>query len=181
MDTALAAWLRGQLKQHDINARTVALNTGLGPATLSHILRDGHIPRIDTLNRLADHFDVPRENVLRIAAGLPEPAPENDDYLIDELTEAFRQLPDDWKEDALAQVRSLVRLTQAQAPRILGAAPADDPHQLEEQQGRGEENNSLAPGGDRSSVTQIPDRGQPEGQQGRGEGENPTEKAATAA
>ena len=165
MDTALAAWLRGQLKQHDINARTVALRTGLGPATLSHILRDGHIPRIDTLNRLADHFDVPREAVLRIAAGLPDPAPENDDYLIDELTEAFRQLPDDWKEDALAQVRSLVRLTQAQAPRILGAAPAD----------------SLAPGGDRSSVTQIPDRGQPEGQQGRGEGENPTEKAATAA
>lgn len=126
MDTTLAAWIRSQLKERHVKAYAAAASAGIGVATMSDILTKGHIPRIDTLNRLADHFDVPRENVLRIAAGLPEPAPENDDYLIDELTEAFRHLPDDWKEDALAEVKSRVRLASRQRPHIIGAEDEDE-------------------------------------------------------
>jgi len=138
MDSSLADWLQSQLKQRDINAYTVAVKTGLGAATLSHILNDGHIPRIDTLIRLADYFDTPREAVLRIAAGLSfkplagrpiggadRASPQDDDYLIDELNEAFRQIPDEWKQDALAEVKSWVRLAKRPTVHILGAEDED--------------------------------------------------------
>ncbi len=77
---------------HRHHADTVAVNARVGVATLSHILNDGHVPRIDTLVRLADYFGAPREIVLRIAAGLPfKPltagpgTAQDDDYLIEKL------------------------------------------------------------------------------------------------
>lgn len=133
MDTNLAVWLRSQIKEQHVKAYKVAANAGVGEATVSDILHKGHIPRIDTLIRLADYFDTPRELVLRIAAGLPSqpltgrPAasPQGDDYLIDELNEAFRQIPDEWKLDALAEVQSWVRLASRQRPHIIGAEDED--------------------------------------------------------
>jgi len=130
MDTELSAWLRSQLKERHVRARTVVVNAGVGGATISDILNRGHIPRIETLVRLADYFDTSRETVLRIAAGLPFKAragrpgssPQDDDYLIDELLEAFRQTPDDWKQDALAEVESWARLATRPPVHILGAA-----------------------------------------------------------
>ena len=73
----------------------------------------------------------------------PRRPPQDDDYLVDELLQAFRQLPDDWKQDALAEVEIWARLAPRQGIRISGAA-GDTPSP----QGR-----------DRSS-------GQPEGQRG---------------
>jgi hypothetical protein len=71
MDSSLAIWLRSQIKERGTNAHAVGVKTGIGGATLSYILNDGHIPRIDTLTRLADFSDTPREAVLRLAVGLP--------------------------------------------------------------------------------------------------------------
>jgi len=147
MDTKLSAWLRSQLQERNVKAYIVAANTGVGVATMSDILTKGHIPRIDTLIRLADYFHAPREAVLRIAAGLPlagRPSPQDDDYLIDELNEAFRQIPDEWKLDALAEVKSWVRLAPKRptvhiigaegdsSPPDAGADPSSkDPHEKE--------------------------------------------------
>ena len=125
MDTSLAAWLESQLKERDITYHTVAVNAGVGMATISDILNKGHIPRIDTLVRLADYFDTPRETVLRIAAGRPSASPQDDDYLIDELNEAFRQIPDEWKRDALAQVELWARLATRPPIHIIGAEDED--------------------------------------------------------
>jgi len=129
MDTELSAWLKSQLKDRHVKAYSVAVHAGIGVATVSDILNKGHIPRIDTLVRLADYFHAPREIVLMIAAGvplrpltgLPAASPKDDDYLIDELVEAFRQIPDVWKQDALAEVKSWARLASRQGIHIIGA------------------------------------------------------------
>jgi len=128
METELSAWLQGQIKERRVNARQVAVHAGVGVATVSDILHRGHIPRIETLVRLADYFDAPREALLRIAAGLPAkpaagrpgPPAQDEEYLIEELVEAFRQVPDEWKEDALAQMEMWARYAKRQGIRIIG-------------------------------------------------------------
>ena len=128
VNTKLSAWLKSQLKQRHVTAHAVVVGAGVGAATISDILRMGHIPRIDTLIRLADYFDTPREAVLSIAAGRPlkplagRPAPsaQDDDYLIDELLEAFRQVPDEWKQDALAEIEMWARLASRRGIHIIG-------------------------------------------------------------
>ena len=133
VNTKLSAWLKSQLKQRHVTAHTVVVGAGVGAATISDILRMGHIPRIDTLIRLADYFDTPRETVLSIAAGRPlkpltgrpGPSVQDQDYLIDELLEAFRQVPDEWKQDVLAEVKSWVRLAKRPPIHIIGAEDED--------------------------------------------------------
>ncbi len=80
--------------------------------------------------RLAGYFDTPPQAVLRIAAGLPRrpvtgrpgASPQDDDYLVDELLEAFRQLPAEWKPGALVVVEMWARFASRQGIRIGGAA-----------------------------------------------------------
>jgi len=120
VQTQLSLWLKAQIKRRGINAYRVSREADVGGATISDIMRMGHIPRIDTLFRLADYFGEPREDVLRAAAGLPVPAPQ-DDYLIDELLAAFRHIPGEWKQDALAQVESWARHATRPPIRIIGS------------------------------------------------------------
>jgi len=123
--THLAIWLRSQLKERRVKACQVAAGAGVGGATISNILNMGHIPQIDVLMRLADYFGTPRPAVLCMAAAQPiGPAggasPQEDDYMIEELVEAFRQVPDEWKEEVLVQVRSWVRHSAPAPVRIIG-------------------------------------------------------------
>jgi hypothetical protein len=64
--------------------------------------------------------------LLRIAADLPPdpagPGPE-DDYLIQELIDEFRRIPDEFKPDVLQQVQLMVRLSTLPTHRFI----ADDP------------------------------------------------------
>lgn len=125
--TALSRWLQLEMKKHNLTQLTAAAETGVGVGTISDIIRRGHIPKIDTLIRLADHFGTPPEYVLRLAADLPPessgagPAPDpDDDYLIQELVDEFRKIPDDWKPEALAQVQMFVRLSNLPSVRYIG-------------------------------------------------------------
>lgn len=70
MGTILSTWIRIQVKERNIKARTTAASARIGVATASDILTKGHIPRIDTRIRLTDYFCTPREAALTIAAGL---------------------------------------------------------------------------------------------------------------
>jgi transcriptional regulator with XRE-family HTH domain len=72
--TALGDWLQRQLDRHQLSQMTAAARVGVGVGTISQIIRKGHIPKLDTLFRLADFFDAPREYVLHLAAGLPPSA-----------------------------------------------------------------------------------------------------------
>jgi len=121
--STLAEWLKGQIEAHDLTQQKVSVYAGVSGATLSDILNRGHIPKIELLFRLADYFETPREQVLRLAARMPiegsEPV-DQDDYLIQELLEAFRQVPDDRKPLVLQQVQLAVRLATLPPVRLIG-------------------------------------------------------------
>jgi len=121
--TALSRWLETELRRRSLSQMALAASAGVGIGTISGILHRGHIPKIDTLFRLADTLNTSRERVLRLAADLP-PEPEGgdeaDDYLIPELLDEFRQLPDEWKLAALEQVGTLRRLAELPPVRFVG-------------------------------------------------------------
>jgi transcriptional regulator with XRE-family HTH domain len=121
--STLAEWLKGQIEANDLTQQKVSVYAGVSGATLSDILNRGHIPKIELLFRLADFFETPREQVLRLAARMPiegsEPV-DKDDYLIPELLEAFRQVPDDRKPLVLQQMQLAVRLATLPAARLIG-------------------------------------------------------------
>jgi transcriptional regulator with XRE-family HTH domain len=129
MMTNLSNWLRGELQQRGLTQAAAAVYAGVAQATISGILIKGHIPKVETLFRLADYFGTPREEVVRIAGhlppllanGSPEPEPHDDDgYLIEDLLKEFRRVPDEWKEEALAQVRMFARLARRLPVRYAG-------------------------------------------------------------
>jgi len=124
--TSLGDWLRSEIQKRGLTQMQAAVHAGVGQATISDILVKGHVPKVEILFRLADFFGTPREKVLRLAGHLPvlgraEPgALAGDDYLVAELLEAFRAVPDEWKPDALAQVKLFVRLANRPPVRYVG-------------------------------------------------------------
>ena len=132
--TALGTWLEAQLERRQLSQMNAAAEMKIGVSTINDILRRGHIPRVRTLLRLADYFDTPREQVLRLAAGLPaEPGLAEPDagpeqmVLLQQLLQEFRRLPDEWKPHALQQIVALRRLSELPSVRIIGAAE-EEPH-----------------------------------------------------
>ena len=124
--TDLANWLRSELARRGLTQNAASVYAGVGQATISDILNKGHVPRAETLFRLADLFGAPREQVLRLAGYLPAesaddaPTSVRDGYLVAELLELFGQVPDGWKPEALAHLRVLVRLASQPSVRIIG-------------------------------------------------------------
>lgn len=123
VQTALGRWLQRQLEIRQLSQMAAAAQAGVGVGTLSDILRRGHIPKVETLFRLADFFDTPRGELLRLAAEEP-PAPDEaeaeEEALIRELVQEFRQVPDAWKREVLAQVALFARLARRPPWRIIG-------------------------------------------------------------
>jgi transcriptional regulator with XRE-family HTH domain len=123
----LATWLETQMQRRSLSLLRTALLTRVGAGTLSSILHEGHIPKLVTLFRLADFFDTPRLDVVRIAAGeeLEETtvAGREQEALVNKLVREFQRLPDEWKLEAVAQVEMMVRLNDLSArsrARIIG-------------------------------------------------------------
>jgi transcriptional regulator with XRE-family HTH domain len=129
----LGRWLRQQLKERDLTQSEAAVYSGVGQATLSDIINKGHVPKVETLFRLADYFDTSREHVLRAAGHLPPPGIAQGDAELDDvawmqsndlvrsLLREFRRLPDEWKPIAVEQVAVFRRLAEMGAPPIAGA------------------------------------------------------------
>ena len=67
----LAEWLKDQIQAHGLTQQKVSVYAGVSGATLSDMLNRGHIPKMELLFRLADYFETPREQVLRLAARMP--------------------------------------------------------------------------------------------------------------
>ena len=129
----LAQWLQYRIQTEGLTQQAVSVHAGVSPATVSQILNQDHIPRIEILFRLADYFHTPREQILRLAARMPigdQPPPDADHYLIDELVDEFRQVPDQWKEEALHQIQLIRRLTTQPPARFIGEEEGEhDPDQ----------------------------------------------------
>ncbi|MFC2037960.1 helix-turn-helix domain-containing protein [Chloroflexota bacterium] len=123
--TPLANWLREQLQARDLTQRAAASQAGVSMATLSDILRKGHIPKVDILFRLADAFDLDRVEILRLSGhlkpadqlpGAPSALSEGDD-LTQQLIRQFHQVPDVWKEEVVDLVAMFVRIAKGSVAR----------------------------------------------------------------
>jgi len=128
--TALGRWLRRELNRNGLTQNEAAVYAGVASATLSEILNKGHVPKVETLFRLADYFETPRVEVLRVAGHLPPTgdagADVADEPLIRELVEEFRQVPDEWKPVAIEQIAQFRRLAELRPVRMVGEEPATE-------------------------------------------------------
>jgi transcriptional regulator with XRE-family HTH domain len=125
----LAEWLAYQLRERGLSQQAASMGASVSPSTISEMLNRGHVPRIETLFRLADFFEVPRERILRIAARMSfgdEEPPEGDEDLIRELVEEFRQVPDEWKIVAVRQIEMFRHLAEMPTVRFIGDEDEDD-------------------------------------------------------
>ena len=128
--TALGRWLRHELNRNGLTQNEAAFHAGVASATLSEILNKGHVPKVETLFRLADYFHTPRVEVLRVAGHLRLEGNLDldlaDEPLIRELVEEFRLVPDEWKPVAVQQIAQFRRLAELRPVRMIGEeAPAD--------------------------------------------------------
>jgi transcriptional regulator with XRE-family HTH domain len=128
----LGAWLRNEIERRRLTQAQIAVYAGVGQATISAILHRGHIPKVETLFRLADALQTPREQILRLAGHLahaPEPESASEeaqaDPMIQALLDEFRQVPPAWQEEAIAQVALFARLAQRPAMRLIGEEALD--------------------------------------------------------
>ena len=135
--TALARWLRRELELRGLTQQAAAVHAGVSVATVSDMLRKGHVPRMETLFRLADYLETPREEVLRLAAQIPlseEEAAEGEP-LVQELVEEFRKLPEEWQEVVLDQVMTYARLVSLPRSRIVGEKEGEEREERREEKG----------------------------------------------
>jgi transcriptional regulator with XRE-family HTH domain len=115
----LAKWLRGELERRGLTQLQAGVQAGVSQGTISDMLTKGHVPRIETLFRLADYFGMDRVQILRLAGHLRTgeelraeqgPAGGAEDHLVQQLVAEFRRVPDAWKAEVVAQVQMFVRL-----------------------------------------------------------------------
>lgn len=140
----LAEWLQAELQRRKLTQAQAAVYAGVGQATISDMMNRGHVPKVETLFRLADYFGTSRETVLRLAGHLP-PAPteaelaaeaeDAEEALVQELVAEFRRVPDEWKQVAIEQVAQFRRLADLRPVRVIG----DDEEEWERGRGRAEE------------------------------------------
>jgi transcriptional regulator with XRE-family HTH domain len=140
----LGRWLQDTLDERNLTQSQAAVYAGVGQATLSDIINKGHVPKVETLFRLADFFGVSRERVLRLAGHLPPAGShavdeaEGEDALVRALLAEFRKVPDEWKAVAVEQVAQFRRLADLRPVRIIGDG-------AEEGGEEGEERHAQAP------------------------------------
>jgi len=138
----LGSWLRAELVRRGLTQSEVAAQAGVGPATLSDVLNKGHVPKAETLFRLADYFETSRAEILRLAGHLPQAGKEEgagassgtgeaDAALIGRLLDEFRQVPDEWKLVAIEQVAQYRRLAELRPAHVIGEVE-DDASPLDE-------------------------------------------------
>ncbi|HSR33864.1 MAG TPA: helix-turn-helix transcriptional regulator [Anaerolineae bacterium] len=127
----LAEWLQEQLQARGMTQQAAAVYAGVSGATVSEMIKRGHVPKMEILFRLADYFETPREYVLALATRMPieGSAPVTDrGLLVQELLEEFRKVPDEWKEVAIQQVELVARMTAQPTVRLEGEdTPVADP------------------------------------------------------
>ena len=133
--TDLADWLRDQMTARGYTQIQAAVHAGVSQGTLSGILQKDHIPRLEALFRLADHFGTDRTEILQLAGhlqrddepsgGRPQPA---GDYLVEELLDAFHKVPEGWKEEVISQLEIFCRLAERPPYRLIGDEDTEEPH-----------------------------------------------------
>ena len=129
--TPLAAWLRAQMKEHGLNQAALSARAGVAAGTLNEILLRAHMPKVETLFRLADALDTSHLDMLLITGHLRRgdelpgartapPDHEAESNMEWRLVEEFRRIPRELQPDALAAIRTISRAEKRLRYRVIG-------------------------------------------------------------
>jgi len=122
MDDTLASWLNTKLKERGWSQREAARRAGISRTPLSGILSEQYDPDLKVLIALADVFDTPREDVLRLAGMLPPTPPA-----VQHETQAlnlFRRIPQHLRQAALTILDTLTGTPRLPAQNALNESSA---------------------------------------------------------
>lgn len=84
--TELGKWLRAKMQERGMSLNAAALYSKVAASTLSEIINHGHVPKKETLMKLARRFETDPHTVFELAGVFP-PASE-----MDELHPRVREL-----------------------------------------------------------------------------------------
>lgn len=108
MGDKLVTWVENKLVDRNWSIREFGRQVGISHTHAARIVNGESRPSISLCHDIADVFDVPRQEVMRIAGLLP-PVPEMDADL-EEALYLFEQLPDTERHLILVQLRALAKL-----------------------------------------------------------------------
>ena len=117
------------MKERGLNQTALSERAGVAAGNLNDILTKGHMPKVETLFRLAGALDTSRLDILLIAGhlrradmfpGAPTapPAHEAESNMAWQLLDEFRRIPPDLRPAAL---QSLSRLAKVPRYHLIGA------------------------------------------------------------
>ena len=118
----LGEWLSANIERRGLTLNATAVYSGVSSATLSEMINKGHIPRVELLFKLADYFDTPRNDILRMAGYLE---PESDDGVDPHLQRIADNLIQIWREVRTLDEEAAERLADIavlQGEMVLAAA-----------------------------------------------------------
>ena len=105
--TKLSEWLRKELRARDWTQADLANNSGIPPASISRIINETRGPSPETCRALAETFNYPQEYVFKKAGLIDEKEKENIDPTLAEANRLMKELPEEYRGQALALVRFL--------------------------------------------------------------------------
>jgi transcriptional regulator with XRE-family HTH domain len=134
----LAAWLQAEMKERGLTQTALSERAGVAVATINDILTKNHIPKIETLFRIAGALDTSHLDILLITGhlrradtlpGAPQPGQDHhdEDDLEWQLLYEFRKLPANVQPEAVNQIRWIARLSSRPRYRLVGSETDDEP------------------------------------------------------
>jgi transcriptional regulator with XRE-family HTH domain len=100
-------WIRQQLKSRRWSLRELARQSGVSHPMLSRAISGKANFSADSIVKIAQAFDQPPADVLRLAGILPDTPESSDDPALTEAVEILRKLPPDQIQQALDYLRFL--------------------------------------------------------------------------
>lgn len=113
MTSKLVGWLTAQMEQRRLGRNALSRATGVGPATLTRILRYDHVPSPEMLFTLADYFGADRDTVLELAglvklSDLPAEMPAE----LRDLARRLYRLTPRHRQAVLNQIDGILKLVE---------------------------------------------------------------------
>ncbi len=118
MTTPLAGWLKEQMAEQRLGRNELSRESGISEASITRIIRYGHIPKPDLIRRLAAFFRADPDTVMELAglvslSDLPPDVPPD----VRDLTRRLYRLDPDDREEVLRHFDGLLRLVEGRPRR----------------------------------------------------------------
>ena len=103
--TKFLDWLKTEMEKKGWGISETARRAGLTHTPLSYVVTNGEMPSFETCLALANAFNAPIENILRLANLLPETDVDIDDEDLQKIIDAYKHLSPEERGDIVAYVQ----------------------------------------------------------------------------